>query len=405
MQGKRAFTRWSNLYMFLFSLRLSEAFWVIFLRSKGLSFAAIGLMETVFHLAALAGEVPTGWIADRIGRKTSLVAGRILAVAAAALALKASSPLGLGISFACSALGYTCHSGAYEALIYDEHKRRGLESDFTRTMGRINAIYLVGCSAASLLGGLAAQRYSLSSLYAAGMVLDSLAVLTLVPLRESFTPSRAARERVDLRRDFAELASIMRQPSLAGLLLLWAAVATIETSFRFYGQSHMRQAMLPLWAVGAAAAIGNLAAVVPTHLAHRFERRHGSRRPLCLGAMLVPAVVFLAGSLPAGTGSVWRWGLICLFVGVNVIAEGLYPIFCNAVNALVPSERRATALSAGSMLFSLIMIAVFPLLGCLGDAVGLAGAFLVIGGAGLAAGSAAILAGLGKRKRFPGRDL
>jgi len=44
--------RRSYLYMFLFSLRFDMPFWVIFLRSKGLSFAEVGLLETIFHRVA-----------------------------------------------------------------------------------------------------------------------------------------------------------------------------------------------------------------------------------------------------------------------------------------------------------------------------------------------------------------
>ncbi|MGE5551417.1 MAG: MFS transporter [Bacteroidota bacterium] len=109
-----------RVYMFLFSLRFSEAFWVIYLRSKGMSFAVIGLLETVFHLVSLAGEVPTGWIADRFGRKASLIAGRVLSILAALLALQASNAAGLAVAFSFSALSYTCHSGAFDALVYED---------------------------------------------------------------------------------------------------------------------------------------------------------------------------------------------------------------------------------------------------------------------------------------------
>ncbi len=57
--------------MALFSLRFTEVFWVVFLRSKGLSYAAIGLLETVFHISSLACEMPTGLIADRWGRRSA----------------------------------------------------------------------------------------------------------------------------------------------------------------------------------------------------------------------------------------------------------------------------------------------------------------------------------------------
>ena len=49
--------------------------WVVFLQGKGLSLSEIGLLEAVAWVIAAAVEVPTGAIADRWGRKTSIGLG------------------------------------------------------------------------------------------------------------------------------------------------------------------------------------------------------------------------------------------------------------------------------------------------------------------------------------------
>ncbi|MGE5530268.1 MAG: MFS transporter [Patescibacteria group bacterium] len=387
-RSKRSSLFLGYVYMFLFSFRFSDAFWVIYLRSRGLSFAMVGVLETVFHLSSLLGEVPTGWIADHFGRKTSLVCGRALAVLSATMALLARSPAGFALAFALGALGYTCHSGAYDAYLFDELKEAGNEGAFTRVMGAVNAVYLAGCSAAALCGGFVAAR-ALPLLYVCNIGVDLLAILLLLPLHERPHAGRAERRRLDLGRDLRELLAILRNRSLAGLMLLQAAAGTLVTSFYFYSQGYMREKLIPLTAIGAAGMLGNLAAVVPTWFSHRLEKRFGDRIPLYLGSALVPLIILAAGLLPSGPGIAWRGALIALIVAVNVVFEVLYPLFAGAVNALVPSERRATVLSSGGMLFSLMMMAVFPFIGWCGDRIGLAGAFVLTGGAALALGGAA----------------
>src|SRR5512132_831873 len=62
-----------------FSFGLIGAMWVIFLtQRRGLSLAQASLVDVMFFVAAAFGEVPTGIVADRFGRKASLIVGAIL---------------------------------------------------------------------------------------------------------------------------------------------------------------------------------------------------------------------------------------------------------------------------------------------------------------------------------------
>src|SRR5215472_8746391 len=55
------------------SLLFTSAVWIIYLASRGYSPLAIGLFETIFHIAKFVAEVPTGIFADLVGRRKSLV--------------------------------------------------------------------------------------------------------------------------------------------------------------------------------------------------------------------------------------------------------------------------------------------------------------------------------------------
>ena len=47
--------------------------WVAIMASRGFSLVEIGLAETVYHIASLLLELPSGVLADVIGRKKMLV--------------------------------------------------------------------------------------------------------------------------------------------------------------------------------------------------------------------------------------------------------------------------------------------------------------------------------------------
>ncbi len=64
---------------------------------------------------------------------------------------------------------------------------------------------------------------------------------------------------------------------------------------------------------------------------------------------------------------------------INFFCASLYPISGVYLNEETPSAQRATIISVSSMLFSLMMILIFPLCGWLGQTLGLSLAFKWMG--------------------------
>lgn len=363
------------VYQFLFSLRFGEVFWVIFLRSKGLSLASIGLVETVFHIASILGEVPTGVMADRFGRKWSLAVGRLLAALSAGIMLLSNDPLVLAVAFALNALSYTCHSGAYEALLYDS-LASGMNGEFTRVLGTANSIYLLGTFLTAVAAGVVGER-SLKALYALSIAVDLCCFGAAACLKEPLKIRRLAApgsplERVGKNEQLAGLVQAMKNPFLRSLLFVWAATGALTASVKFYGQALLKDMAVPLSGIAAASAGANLIGMAAARSAHRWEKRLGRERALGGGSALLPASVMLAlAGASLSKGSFARAMVTACYIGPAVMNEALYPIFSNAVNSIVRAPHRATVLSTAGMLFSILMTVLFPAIGALGDRTGL----------------------------------
>src|SRR5438046_4967781 len=126
--------------------------WVVFLQGKGLSLAEIGLLEAVAWVIAAAVEVPTGAIADRWGRKTSIALGAFAYSLAMFLILAdALSPAFL-LGYALWNSSFAFVSGADSALLYDSLKADGRASEAAKQSGRYAAIEQGSQGIAALLG-------------------------------------------------------------------------------------------------------------------------------------------------------------------------------------------------------------------------------------------------------------
>jgi len=370
----------AHAYMFLFSLRFAEIFWVIYLREKGLSFAAIGLVETVFHIASFSSEVPTGMIADRFGRWTSIAVGRALAAVAAAMILWGKSDLMLAIAFAVQAVSYTCHSGAFDALIYDSlpDSRR---HEYTRVIGKLNSTYLLGTALAGLTASALVSRFPLAILYRVAIVVDVIAIVPALLLPKD-APRSDLTGNAPIDRG---LVKALRRQDLRLVLLLWGLSSALGTSVVFYGQPLLREASVPLWLLPLVGTLGNLVAIIPTRGAHRIQARLGDLRSAAIGSLLVPGVTLALALVPAlspamapelaGAIPPMRYlaqvAVLALYFALICLQETLYPLFSDAANTRTGSANRAAVMSTGSMVFSVAMMVLFPSIGVLGDKLGL----------------------------------
>src|SRR2546422_944106 len=130
--------------------------WVVFLQRKGLGLTQIGLLEVFAWVLTAALEVPSGAIADRVGRKASIALGAFLySVAMFLILADALSPAFLlGYALWNSSTAFV--SGADSALPYDSLKAGGRTSEGAKQSGRHAAIQQASQCIASVLRASAA---------------------------------------------------------------------------------------------------------------------------------------------------------------------------------------------------------------------------------------------------------
>src|SRR5215217_4259614 len=136
---------------------LLSATWVIYLqRQHSLNLTQVTLLDVAFWLAATLGEVPTGVVADRYGRKLSLAIGAaMMAVSTLAWALAPTVPF-VALSYVIMALGVTFLSGAEDALIFETLKQVDRIKEYTRFTGRISATSIAAAAVGTLISGVLA---------------------------------------------------------------------------------------------------------------------------------------------------------------------------------------------------------------------------------------------------------
>ena len=344
----------------LSNLHLAGTAWVLLLTPRGFTLTQIGLAEGVFHLVSLCCELPSGMLADLLGRKWTLAASRAMGALSALAMITARTGLGVCLAMGLCALGYNLASGTREAITYDSLLQCGQAERYLRVSAWQN-IFWRGAGAAALLGaGLtAALGYRLA--YGLDILVDALAVLTALGLTEPAVGAPERRPRLsELPRGFRDCARdaadfLRANPAAAAVMLFNALVGALATLLGFFLQDGLTSAgagnallgpLLLLVALGGVA--GSRAALLLERLPYRLTGL------LCLAGVAAGAALSLTGRLPLLAAG----GLLA-----SACDDAFQMLTDARLNAMIPSQRRATLISVSSMTFSLVMIVLSPLTG------------------------------------------
>jgi MFS family permease len=361
-------------FVFLMEFGLSRGIWMLYLAFKGLSLFQIGLMETIFHVTSFLMEVPTGAIADLYGRKTSRILGRAADIISTALILLSKDFTGIAIGFVFSALSYNLESGAGDALVFDSMKQIGEEDRYVRVRGKTEVVFQAVSVISLLIGGYIATL-SFDRVYQVSLVIGVLALASAFKFTEPTIgrpDNRGNVFKLLLKQVIDSLSVIRKDKRVAGLILLTELVGVFCTTIFFYIQNYYKDQGLNTFQIGVVLAVGSVLAAIVASQAERIKAL--GRLRVLLVVISIAMVVSLWGILIEGLGYAF-FALLGTFYTVLWILSG------DAIHQLIPSEQRATIISLQSMLFSLGMIVLFPIVGKVGDLYGLRTAFVGVAAA------------------------
>ncbi len=381
---------------FFSGLRITDAVWVALLAARGFSLWEIGLAESVLHIVSLLFEIPSGMVADLLGRKRTLVFGGFLGVAANILMAFAPNLFFICFAMGLNAISNTMFSGTNTALVYDSLKQAGHTEDYIKVSANSSQI----STAATALGSLTStleQFLHFTGFYLLSALFEGISAFANVLLVEPVvTEAQASREQQtfrDLPRLFAQLVrdslhALRTCPLAVKLILSNAAISVPSYLTKMFLQQRLIELGWPTSLLFLPMLLSSAACVVGTAIARRHKPRAMARfYSAC--ALLCGFGTMLVGIAPA-------WGSIFGMMLVQGIIEVYNLHESQRLNDVIPSDQRATLISVDGMMYSILMIPASPFIGWVGDWFGQAGAGLVLLGVLVALSGLAVL---GKRSR------
>ena len=348
----------SFLQKTLFPMAIITLFWK---DRIGLSLTQILFLQSIFSIATVLLEYPSGYVSDRLGYRVALTIASLLGMAGWGLytvagsfgqVLAAEILLGVSLSFI---------SGSDSALLYETLKAEGQEQFYARHEGRMNGFAQTGEAMGAIFAGVLYATAPLLPFFLQAGIWFLAFIITRTmdePARELCAPvSHLAEALRTIRFTFRE------NRLLRATILLNAVLGLASFYPVWLIQPYMQHAGVPVAWFGPIWAGANLTVAICALASHRVTRTLGDRRMVFLFIVLVGAG-YLGLGLTGGIGGFLFYYLLTVMRGLRG------PMMLHHAQSESPSANRAGILSLQALCFRLLFAATGPLVGMLADANG-----------------------------------
>jgi MFS family permease len=342
-------------------LGLVLPFLVITPEARGLSLGAIGAVFAVHSAVAIALEVPSGALADIVGRRRVLLAGAALTAASLLLFAVADALVAFMASVALLAAGRALISGSLEAWYVDSLRLLDPSAPLTRGLSRGTAAEGLAMAVGSLVaGGLVSiagpgdgvlSGYGIASLAGAVAALGyfaAVAALVHEPARHVHVSGAGASIGRRGRAIFATARDeFLGSPVVRIVVLTGVALGMAFTAVELLWQPRLADLLTDADShgvvFGALAAASMLFVALGAYASERFNRRLGLRLAYLLALGFGAVWIVLLG---AAHSAAW----FALFYLLAYLGMGLAePMHYELLNDAVGPTARATLISAEAL--------------------------------------------------------
>jgi MFS family permease len=331
-------------FQFFFGLLFWLPVFYEYQKQMGLSDAEIFRIQSIYYIAFCFLEIPTGMIADQMGRRRCMRAGAAVLVLSNLLPIFWPTYAGFLTHFLLIALARSFISGASSAYLYDLLERHEMSDEFKVIEGRARAYSLYGKVACwSVIGLLMGWHLTLPYWLTVGAALAAVGFSLALPYVETEEVGRLAPAMVWGR--LREVGGWFRaQPFLSVVILQGVAAFVLARLVQVnLFQPVLEQRGFPVAGYGLVMA-----------LMTAFEAI-GSARPRWIRNWLddFRAVFVLSLVLAASMGALAPsgfWMTLVLLSFFAYVTGLLYPIQRQLINDVIPDSRhRATIMSLESI--------------------------------------------------------
>ena len=354
---------------------------ILYYLAFGLTYFEIGLLQSIFLFTSLFFEIPTGALADKIGRKYATSIGVFIIALGTAI-------IGIGSSFFIFAIaqiffgiGASLRSGADSALIYDTLIESNQSGRYSKIEGKSFALFSIAGVIASPIG---AHLFLFNHRWP--FFFDGVFLLMAAAAYFFMREPRKGIEESQKKGYFLIIISgfkeIIKAPVIRWYLMLGIFLSLVAGIFSsLLSQPFLVERNVNIVFIGYIFSVVLLIQAIGSMFAHRIEAFLKENLTVFL-VFFIPGIAFILMSYYTVVAV-----MIFFFITYYFNNGFQYPIIKDYFQRRIPSALRATILSVQNFFENLLGLIFIPIFGLLIDKLSVINGLFFLGILTIGAGS------------------
>ena len=351
----------------------------LFYEENGLTITDLFVIQAIYSVTIAFIEIPSGYFADVLGRKNSLIIGTFFGFLGISIYSISFGFEGFLLAALCLGVGQSFVSGSDTALMYDSLAELDRSNEFIKLEGRTISMGNFAEAIAFVIGGFLAE-ISLRTPFYFQVGIASIGFITALFLVE---PSlhRLKDGKSQPWKNIKNIIhyAIIENGTLRAYILYSAIFGVTTLVMAWFAQPYFSALGIEVVYFGLIGAGLNLAVAIPSFYAHILESKIETK------TLLIFFLFSFVACYVAVAYFFSFWGLLILLI--FYITRGIAtPVLRDYMNRHTPSNMRATVMSIRSFIIRVLFASTSPFLGYVADvytlqhALYLSGALLLLFG-------------------------
>lgn len=333
----------------------------LLLIDKGATLSLLSVMIGIYSFTVIVLELPTGIMADIIGRKKTFCLSLIISLLFSVIILFGNGIVVLCLGMLIYGLNRAISSGSFEALFIDSYINEFGKDKLHIVTTKINVLDALGLSAGALTGGylpeISRKYFYYIGMYDLTLIIRIIltvivSVFALVFIKETVVYEN--KKQLSIMEHIKQSSNIViENKNIICIFISVFSTGFLLNSLETYWQPHFISLMLDnsfMFLLGVVAFMYFVSAMIGNLISSKIISKHNPKKTyLFLRSILVGVVIITALQTNIILFIVF-YTLIYLIFGMANIPESVI------LNGEIPNESRASVLSLNSLIAQLGML-------------------------------------------------